>query len=371
MSVSLHRHIRQAYQFGPFSGGFVEILAAQQTVEAGTDWYQGTADAVRKNIRYITEPNVEYVLILSGDQLYRMDYADMLRTHVESKADVTIAGIPVTRQAARSLGIMRLDEHGQVAGFLEKPQEDRDIDLVRTDPAWIDRQGIPSQGRDCVASLGIYLFNRDKLVDVLTKTSYEDFGKEIFPAAIRSQHVQLHLFDGYWEDIGTIRAFFDANLALTSPDAPFDLALPEAPIYSRARFLPPSRLDGANVTRSIIADGCRISPGVTIENSIIGLRCVIGENATIKNSIIMGADDYETRGELRQDQSAGRPPIGVGKGSVIMGSIVDKNCRIGRNVHIQAHGETQDRDVESCCVRDGIPVVIKDATIPDGWRLPP
>ena len=370
MSVSLHRHIRQTYRFGQFSGGFVEILAAQQTIDAGTDWYQGTADAVRKNIRYLDQPNVEHVLILSGDQLYRMDYGDMVRTHVESGADVTIAGIPVNRDAARSLGVMRLDDGGRVVGFLEKPQADRDIDLVRMDPEWIDQQGVTSHGRDFVASMGIYLFNRDKLVDVLTKTDYEDFGKEIFPAAIRAQHVQLHLFDGYWEDIGTTRAFYDANLALTRPEPPFDLALPEAPIYSRSRFLPPSRLDGVTVKRSIIADGCRISTGATIENSIIGLRCVIGENVVIKDSVIMGADDYETGGELRQNQSAGRPGIGVGDGSMIVGSIVDKNCRIGRNVHIEAHEDAPELDAEPCCVRDGIPVVIKAATIPDGWRLP-
>ena len=240
LSASLHRHIRQTYRFDQFSGGFVELLAAQQTMEAGTDWYQGTADAVRKNIRYIQQPGVTHVLILSGDQLYRMDYRDMLRTHVESRADATIAALPVDRQAARSFGIMRINEEGRVLGFLEKPQTDSEIDIVRMDPEWIDARGIDSRGRDCLANMGIYVFNRDTLVDVLTKTDYQDFGREIFPASVRSRRVQVHLFDGYWEDIGTIKAFYECNLALTQPKPPFELSIPDGPIYSRPRFLPPT-----------------------------------------------------------------------------------------------------------------------------------
>ncbi|MDP7301499.1 MAG: sugar phosphate nucleotidyltransferase, partial [Pirellulaceae bacterium] len=209
MSVSLHRHIRQTYRFDAFSGGFVELLAAQQTADTGSDWYQGTADAVRKNLRYIEQDGIEFVMILSGDQLYRMDYCDMLRTHRESGADVTISALPVSREDARSLGVMRIDDSSRVVGFLEKPQTDEEIDLVRIDPTWIDAQGIASGGRECLASMGIYLFNRDFLVDVLTKTTYEDFGKEVFPAAFRARHVQAHLFDDYWEDIGTIKAFYD------------------------------------------------------------------------------------------------------------------------------------------------------------------
>ncbi len=217
LSVSLHRHIRQTYRFDNFSGGFVELLAAQQTMEGGTDWYQGTADAVRKNLRHLDQQNLKYVLILSGDQLYRMDYMDMLRTHIENKADVTIAAIPVDRKLAPSLGVMRCDEDGRVVGFLEKPQTDREIDMVRTAPEWIDARGIESRGRDCLASMGLYVFDRDLLFDVLNKTTYEDFGKEVFPAAIRSRRVQVHLFDDYWEDIGTIRAFYEANLSLANP----------------------------------------------------------------------------------------------------------------------------------------------------------
>jgi glucose-1-phosphate adenylyltransferase len=368
LSVSLHRHIRLTYTFDQFTGGFVELLAAQQTDEAGTDWYQGTADAVRKNMRYIEQPETEYVVILSGDQLYRMDYREMLKTHMLSGAEVTIAAIPVSRQDAQSLGVMRVDDTGRVVGFLEKPQSDEEFDLVRMDPAWIDAQGIESGGREGLASMGIYVFNRDFLVEVLKKTSYQDFGKEVFPAAVRSRHVQVHLFDGYWEDIGTIRAFFDANLSLATPNPPFHLTLPHAPVYSRARYLPPTRVDDATVKGSLIADGCRIGKGAIIENSVIGLRCVIGENVTIRNSIIMGADSFETPSD--EPTQADCPTIGIGSGSVIEGAILDKDCRIGRNVRVVNDQGIQDgEDAEDCVVRDGIPVVVKGATLPDDWSL--
>jgi glucose-1-phosphate adenylyltransferase len=370
MSVSLHRHIRQAYRFDQFSGGFVEILAAQQTMDAGTDWYEGTADAVRKNQRYIEQPGVEYVLILSGDQLYRMDFADMLRTHKQSGAHVTIAAMPVTRKAARSLGVMRANETGRVVGFLEKPQTDEEINLVRMDPAWIDARGIPSGGRDCLASMGIYIFNRDTLLDVLTKTTYTDFGREVFPAAVRARHVQVHLFDGYWEDIGTTRAFYETNLSLASASPPFDLTCPEAPIYSRARFLPPSLIEGASIQGSLIAEGCRIGKGAVIENSVVGLRCIIGEGVEIRNSVLLGADEYETSDELSRHQKSGRPPMGIGAGSVIHGAIVDKNCHIGRNVRVVNDGNIENGDdADDCVIRDGVPVVVKGATLPDGWKL--
>jgi glucose-1-phosphate adenylyltransferase len=365
MSVSLHRHIRQTYRFDAFSGGFVELLAAQQTMDAGTDWYEGTADAVRKNLKYFDQPGVDYVVILSGDQLYRMDYRDMIKTHKESNADVTIAALPVSRKDASSLGVMRIDETGRVEGFLEKPQTDEEIDLVRTDPGWIDSQGIQSRGRECLASMGIYVFNREFLVDVLTKTAYQDFGKEVFPAAFRSRHVQAHLYDGYWEDIGTIKAFYDSTLSLASPNPPFDFHSPEAPIYSRARFLPPTMMEGASVKGSMVADGCKIGKGAVIENSVIGLRCNIGDNVTLRNSIVMGADYYET--ESRRN---GRPAVGIGDGSVIEGAILDKNCRIGQDVRIvNDAGVENSEDAEDCVIRDQIPIVLKEATLPNGWKL--
>jgi len=371
MSVSLHRHIRQTYRFDHFSGGFVELLAAQQTTnDERKDWYQGTADAVRKNLRYLQQPGIDYVLILSGDQLYRMDYRDMLRTHRELKADVTIAGIPVDREAAKAFGIMRINDEGRVQGFLEKPQTHKEMDIVKMDPAWIDARGIESKGRDLVASMGIYLFNRDMLVEALEKTDYPDFGKEIFPAVVRSKRVMLHMFDGYWEDIGTIKAFYDANLSLASANPPFELISPEAPIYSRARFLPPTRMDGAHVQGSLISDGCVIGKGARIENSVIGVRCVIGEGATIRNTLIMGNDIFEHDNDRARHAAQGQPPLGIGANCYIDGAIIDKNVRIGKNVRIVNEQSVENRgEDEPCIIRDGVPVVVKEGVVPDGWKL--
>jgi glucose-1-phosphate adenylyltransferase len=369
-SLSLNRHINQAFKFDLFGGGFVEVLAAQQTNE-GEKWYQGTADAVRQNLRSIQGPGIDHVLILSGDQLYRMDFERMFRTHAESKAQVTIAALPVESRQSAAFGIIRLDGTGRVVGFLEKPKTEAEVALIRTDPGFIDALGIPSHGRDCLASMGIYLFNRDTLVELLEKTTYQDFGKEIFPAAIRTRHVQAFLYDGYWEDIGTIRAFYDANLQLASPNPPFELICPDAPIYSRLRFLPPTQFKGVSVANAIIADGCRIEEGTTIDNSIIGVRSQIGKNVTIRNSILMGADNFQTSGEIAADLAAGRLPIGIGDGTQIEGAIVDKNCRIGKNVRIANEaGLEQSPEVSGAMIADGIIVIVKDAVLPDGWRMP-
>ncbi len=368
-SVSLHRHIRRTYNFDHFKGGFVEILAAQQTLDS-SDWYQGTADAVRQQMRYLQQPGIDYVLILSGDQLYRMDFQQMLAEHQRAKADVTIAALPVHSSEASGLGIMRVDDNGRVVGFLEKPKTEDELKLVRTAPAWIDAHGLQSNGRDCLASMGIYLFNRDTLLDVLTKTNYRDFGKEVFPASMRTRHVQVYLFDGYWEDIGTIKSFFHANLELANPKPPFDFHSGEAPIYSRARYLPPTRTEGASIRRSLIADGCIIGEGATIENSVIGVRCRIGNHVTIRNSVLMGADFYQEDAEMTADNGRGWPLLGVGDNTLIDGAIVDKNCRIGRGVRITNARQVQDSpETAECMICDGIPVVPKDAVLADGWHL--
>ncbi len=368
-SVSLHRHIRGTYMFDRFSRGFVEILAAQQTI-ANTDWYQGTADAVRQNLRYLQQPNIDYVLILSGDQLYRMDFRDMIASHEKAGADVTISAVPVRSSEASELGIMRLDETGRVVGFLEKPKTQEELDHFRTDPEWIRQQGIEPEGRDCLASMGIYLFNRNTLLDVLEKTDYQDFGKEVFPASIRTRHVQVHLFDGYWEDIGTIKSFFEANLQLTTANPPFVFSSEDSPIYSRARFLPPSRIEGATIRDSLVADGCTIEEGTVIENSVIGSRCVIGRDCQIRKSILMGNDFYEAPEEIAADRSAGRPPIGIGAGSRIEGAIIDKNARIGRGVQVvNRDGVDSTEETEGGMIRDGIVVLPKGSTLPDGWSL--
>lgn len=368
-SVSLHRHIRDTYNFDSFHRGFVEILAAQQTF-AGTDWYEGTADAVRKNLQVIQQPGIENVLILSGDQLYRQNYTEMLATHRSSGADVTISAVPVTPDQASGFGIMRCDKSGRVEGFLEKPQTEEELKLVRTDPAWIDSFGIQSRGRDCLASMGIYVFKRDTLVDVLTKTDYQDFGKEIFPAALRTRKVQVHLFDGYWEDIGTIKAFYDANLDLAKPNPAFQLVSADAPIYSRPRYLSPTLIDGATIKHSLIADGGAIGAGSIIENSVIGLRCRIGKNVTIRNSVIMGADYYQSAADVAADKAARRPSVGIGDNAVIDGAIVDKNCRVGAGSHIVNSTHVQDSpETPEGMICDGIVVIPKDSTLPEGWKM--
>ncbi|MEM9185848.1 MAG: glucose-1-phosphate adenylyltransferase [Planctomycetota bacterium] len=369
MTTSLHQHIRGAYRFDAFHGGFVEILAAQQTIGPEDDWYQGTADAVRKNLRYLLQPEFEYVLILSGDQLYRMDFARMLAEHQASGAEVSIAGKPVERGEAPALGIMKCDDTGRVNGFVEKPQTEDLINSVATPPAWIDARGIESRGRDCLASMGIYLFNRQTMVEALEESDSSDFGKEIFPRAIQDRHVHLHLFDGYWEDIGTIRNFYDCNLAMARANAPFELASASSPIFTRARFLPPTRVDGAHVTHSLIADGCVIEPGAVIENSVIGLRTRVASGAVIKDSVLMGADYYETADDAASLEP-GTPPIGFGKGTVVEGALVDKNCRAGAGVRIANDGAHENYgEGRNCVVRDGIVVVPKNTTLPDGWRL--
>jgi glucose-1-phosphate adenylyltransferase len=370
LSVSLHQHIRQTYRFDNFSGGFVELLAAQQTMESDAAWFEGTADAVRKNLVYFDDPSCKYVLILSGDQLYRMDYRQMLKTHIDSLADVTIAAIPVARSAASALGVMRCDDSGRVVGFLEKPKTSDEIDMVSMSPAWIDARGIPSKGRDCLASMGLYIFNKELLFDVLNKTDYSDFGKEVFPAAIRSRKVQVHLFDDYWEDIGTIKAFYEANLSLAKPNPPFDLFSAENPVYTRPRFLPPTVVEGASITSSLVADGCRIGKGSVIENSVIGLRCVIGDGVTIRNSIIMGADYMETEADVARLAKEGKPRAGIGSGSLIEGAILDKNSRIGRHVQVtNTLGLNDSDEYDPCCIRDGICIVTKDGVLGDGWSL--
>jgi glucose-1-phosphate adenylyltransferase len=364
LSVSLHRHIRNTYRFDIFDKGFVEILAAQQTPFHKSDWYQGTADAVRKNLRYLEYNGNRYALILSGDQLYRMDYRQLLATHQQSGAEVTLGAVPVSSSAASAFGIVRFDQTGRVTGFVEKPKTEQDLARARTDPSWMERFGVQANGRDCLANMGIYVFNFDTLKEILTTTDDQDFGKEIFPKSIDQRHVQVHLFDDYWEDIGTIRSFFDANLRLAAEHPPFQFGSAKAPIYTRPRFLPTTRLANAAVKDSLIADGCEIGDGAVIENSVIGLRCRVGQNVTIRNSVIMGADYYE------ETVPAGKPGIGIGDNSVIEGAIIDKLVRIGQDVRVANDANVEENeDSPPCVIRDGIPIILKESTLPDGWSL--
>jgi glucose-1-phosphate adenylyltransferase len=365
-SVSLHRHIANTYKFDVFGAGFVEVLAAQQTMQHES-WYQGTADAVRRNIPYFSEPDIELVLILSGDQLYRMDFQDMVRTHRDARADVTIAALPVGEDEAKACGIMRLEEQGRVIEFQEKPKTPAELDRVRTDPAWMRRFGVEAAGRPYLASMGIYLFNRSTLVEMLAASEATDFGKELFPQAIAAHNVQAHIFDGYWEDIGTVGAFHKANIDLAQENPPFDFVSGEKTIFTRPRYLPCSRISSATVTDSLISDGCIIGRGSVIENSVIGVRAFIAENVTIRNSYIMGADTHEAPNQLEANIRAGRPHIGIGANSHIENAIIDKNPRIGRNVRIlNEAGVVEFEQAPHYVIRDQIVVIPKFTILQDG-----
>jgi glucose-1-phosphate adenylyltransferase len=366
LSVSLHRHIANTYKFDPFSRGFVEVLAAQQTNEAA-DWYQGTADAVRQNIRYVHEDGCSEVLILSGDQLYRMDFRHLYRTHREGRADVTIAVLPVTAEQAGGLGILSMDDSGQVTGFVEKPQTAEQLAPMRTPPERLERRGIAARDRLYLASMGIYLFNREVLFHLLNVPPLAtDFGKEIFPRSIKTQRVHAYLFDGYWEDVGTVKAYHEASLALTSDDPPFDFHSPEGVIYTRMRYLPASRVTGASLEQCLVSDGCVVQTGSRVFRSVLGVRTQIGRNVTIRNTVIIGADHFETSAEKTENRKRGLPCLGVGDNTVIEGAILDKDCRVGANVRIENRGKVQTGDGTNYVIRDGIVVIPKGAVVLDG-----
>jgi glucose-1-phosphate adenylyltransferase len=366
LSVSLHRHIANTYKFDPFSRGFVEVLAAQQTYEA-QDWYQGTADAVRQNIRYLQEDSAQEMLILSGDQLYRMDFRQLIKTHRDSGADVTIAVLPVGRDAVSGFGIVQLDDAGRVMGFVEKPQTEEALQPVRMPVEWLERRGIHSQGRQFLASMGIYVFERQVLFELLNaRPLATDFGKEIFPRSIATHRVQAHLFDGYWEDLGTVKAYHEASLALASDNPPFDFHSPEGVIYTRMRYLPASRFAGATLDQCLVSDGCVLQEGAHIQRSVIGVRSRIGRNVTVRDSVIIGADRFETDGERARNAREGVPNLTVGDGTLIERAILDKDCRIGRNVQIINSRGLQVADAENYVIREGIVVIPKGAVVRDG-----
>lgn len=358
LSSSLHRHVQQSYRFDDFiPRGFIEIVAAQKTRE-GTSWYQGTADAVRQGLIHFDNHPHEHVLILSGDQLYRMDFREMLDQHVASGSDITIATLPVDAESAPSLGILKADGARRITEFVEKPKDPAVL-------AKMESKSAMPKGRPYLASMGIYIFNRETLRDCLDGNDGKDFGKNILPAAIGSKKVSAFIHDGYWEDIGTIGAFYRANLDLLAAEPKFDFGLGTAPIYTRARFLPGSVLEQCEVVRAIVSDGCTISKSV-LDHSVIGIRSRIGENCQIRRSILMGADYFETPAQRKDNRRRKRPDIGIGEGTVIEDAIVDKNVRIGQKVVIRASGKSGEVDGANFFVRDGVVIIPKGMTIPDG-----
>jgi glucose-1-phosphate adenylyltransferase len=363
-SASLHRHIANSYKFDHFSSGFIEILAAEQTYQ-DTSWYQGTADAVRKNVVHFLNDDFDHMLILSGDQLYRMDYRPLIAEHIESRSEVTVATIPVLKRDATGLGILQVNNARRVTRFVEKP----------TDPAVLDELVMPAplvgalglaQGQDglLLASMGIYVFNRDVLFAVL-QNDLADFGKHVIPAAIDNRAVSAHVFQGYWEDIGTIRAFFEANLDLASELPRFNFFDMTAPIYTRPRFLPASKINGARIDHAIISDGCIISHA-DIHQSIVGVRSVIAPGARLHRAIMLGTDFYESAASIAEHEAVGHPRIGIGTNTAIENAIIDKNARIGNDVIITPRDKPDHADHPLYYIRDGIVIIPKNGIVPHG-----
>jgi len=363
-SASLNKHIKNTYQFSGFSSGFVDILAAEQTPDS-PGWFQGTADAVRQSLKHIKNNDFEYVLILSGDQLYQMDFAEMLEKHIESGSDITIATIPVGDREAPEFGILKADSHNTITSFIEKPAKE----LL---PEWTSDTGaeMREQGRIYLASMGIYVFSRQLLFDLLEeeKKDATDFGKEIIPDTINKYKVQSFQYDGYWTDIGNIYSFFEANLALTRDIPPFNLFDKQKAVYSRARMLPPAKISGTHMDRTIIAEGSIIR-AKSIANSVIGIRSRIGEGSVLTSCYIMGSDFYETIEEIAHNYTRGIPKIGIGDNCTLNNLIMDKDCRLGNNVVINGGNHLEDSDHALYAVKDGIVVLKKGAIIPDGYVI--
>jgi glucose-1-phosphate adenylyltransferase len=352
-SASLHRHIYNTYNRDVFSRGWVQILAAEQTFQH-SDWYQGTADAVRKQLIELREAHSEYVLVLAGDHLYRMDYRRFLQFHEDSGADVSIAVQPVSKEAASALGILKLNPDGQITRFVEKPKTDEELE---------DLDSWPDSEEPYMASMGIYVFRTEVLEELLTAEG-DDFGKHLIPAAMETHRVMGYIFNGYWEDIGTIGRFYEVNLQMASPNPPFDFYSPERPIYTHARFLPGSLIHGAHMHNVVVGDGCRIYDA-TVRYSVVGLRSLINRGVTLHRTVLMGADFYETDEDREENRALGRPDMGIGPGSVIEGAIIDKNARIGRRVIIRMIPDRPDEEHDNWAARDGIVIVPKNAIIPD------
>ncbi|MXY29459.1 glucose-1-phosphate adenylyltransferase [Candidatus Poribacteria bacterium] len=363
-SVSLNRHIARAYRFDSYRRGFVQILAAQQTL-MGDEWYQGTADAVKHNQPYILNPRFkdEHVLILAGDHLYRMDYRKMLAVHTESKADITVSVIPVKKEDTSGLGILQADRTGRIVNFVEKPQTEAELLPLRVEPEVFTSRGIQAEGREYIASMGIYIFNHEVLHEFLKDDSNVDFGQDIIPKSIKTHQVSAYFFDGYWEDIGTIRSFYHANIALTDTSPAFNFYDEQGPIYTNRRHLPSTKVNSSSVRSSILAEGSIIDDS-ELDRTIVGIRSIISNGSRVYQSVLMGADYYESHAAQQENTHAGIPHIGIGQNCLIQNAIIDKNARIGDNSVLVNRDRLDNYDAGNYYIRDGIVIVPKDATIP-------
>ncbi len=363
-SVSLNRHIARAYRFDSYRRGFVQILAAQQTL-MGEEWYQGTADAVKHNEPYILNPRFadDYVLILAGDHLYRMDYRKMLQVHTESNAAITVSVIPVRKEDTSGLGILQADTDGRIVNFVEKPQTEEELLPLRVDSDVFTSRGIEPQGREYIASMGIYIFNREVLQNALQDDTNVDFGQDIIPKIIQTLPVSAYFFDGYWEDIGTIRSFYHANIGLTNTAPAFNFYDEQAPIYTNRRHLPSTKVNSSSVRSSILAEGSIIDDS-ELDRTIVGIRSIISHGSRIYQSVLMGADYYESEIARAENAQSGVPNVGIGRNCLIQNAIIDKNARIGDNSVLVNRDGIDNYDGENYYIRDGIVIVPKDATIP-------
>jgi glucose-1-phosphate adenylyltransferase len=360
-STSLHSHISRTYKFDQFSAGFVEILAAQQSF-TNNSWYEGTADAVRKNLVHFMNHDFDYLLILSGDQLYRMDLQEVIEQHREAGAEITVATLPVKAAETPALGIMQIDETGRVTKFLEKPKDPSLLEPFKMPQEISAKLGLKSSDDLYLASMGIYVFNR-KVITELLDNPLSDFGKHIIPHAINTHRVFSYIYQGYWEDIGTIRNFFEANLDLVSELPRFNFFDMSAPIFTRPRYLPGSKINGAQIDHAVISDGCIINRA-RITTSIVGLRTIIGDGTDLNRVVILGSDYYESQESVEQHEKDGLPRVGIGANCKIENAIIDKNARIGNNVTISPAGKAENLDHERYFIRDGIVIIPKDAIIP-------
>jgi len=364
-SASLNRHIAQTYRMDVFSQGFVEILAAEQTPD-NPNWYQGTADAVRQAARHFVRYDADYYLILAGDHLYRMDYSELVDAHCDRRADITIAAQPVPIEDASAMGIFRFDRNGQIVAFEEKPKRERLLELGQSIPTGAVFGGHSAE-RPFMASMGIYVFSRDVLLELLEADSATDFGKEIIPRALDRYKVSAYLFRSYWADVGTIGAFYEANIMLTRPGAPFRFYDPRRPMYTHPRFLPAARFGDCTIRDAIVAEGCFVDRGSTIEESIVGIRTNVQAGATIRRSVLLGADFFETDDEAPTRGAA--PRLGIGRDVVLDRVIVDKNARIGEGARLVNAAGVQHADGHGYYIRDGIVIVPKDGIIQPGTTV--
>jgi glucose-1-phosphate adenylyltransferase len=354
-SESLNRHIGMTYKFDIFSSGFVSVLAAEQTEEGG-NWFQGTADAVRQSLRHMRRTKARDMLILSGDQLYQMDYRQMLKTHRESGADATVAVIPVAEDQTAGFGILKMDDTGRIVHFDEKPPASRLPSLVSK---------LPGGDSGYLASMGIYIFKREVLEHALANPQLVDFGRHVIPDAVPRSRVQAHVYRGYWEDVGTIRSYFQANLALCDALPPFDFYDAAHPVYTNPRFLPASKVENCDIKSALICEGC-IMHGAKVERAVVGIRSRIGIGTHIRNSLLIGADHYETLAEINASHARGVPPLGIGAESVIENAIIDKNARIGRGVRLVNEKGVKEKDGDGYFIREGLIIVPKNGIVPDG-----